>query len=276
MNKPKSFSINKPWAITVIYLIVGINWIFFSDILLSSIFSDDISEMSRFQMIKGFLYVLVTGWLLYFLIKRLYDKVNGGKQELELLFTNPNLGILKIDKNGYFTYTSPNILEIIGYTDKEIIGKKIIDLTPQEFVVQDREKLEKIAENGAKKGFIFNKYLQDKQGNTIIVKLYGIALKNKEGEVIGYLAAFQNITDQETFLNSLEAKNRQLRELATDQSHLVRAPLARILGIIELMQGVDLESAEKIELITHLKTSGEELDEALKDISHKMNTRVSH
>ncbi|MEB2774126.1 PAS domain S-box protein [Algoriphagus sp. D3-2-R+10] len=274
MNKPKSFSINRPWAITVIYLIVGINWIFFSDILLSSIFSDDISEMSRFQMIKGCLYVLVTGLLLYFLIKRLYDKVNGGKQELELLFTNPNLGILKIDKNGHFTYTSPNILEIIGYTDKEIIGKKIIDLTPQEFVVQDREKFEKISENGAKKGFIFNKYLQDKQGNTIIVKLYGIALKNKEGEVIGYLAAFQNITDQETFLNSLEAKNRQLRELATDQSHLVRAPLARILGIIELMQGVDLESSEKVELITHLKTSGEELDEALRDISHKMSNRA--
>lgn len=273
MNKPKIFSINRPWAITVIYLIVGINWIFFSDILISRFFSDDISEMSRFQMIKGCLYVLVTGLLLYFLIKRLYDQVNGRKQELELLFTNPNLGILKIDKNGYFTYISPNILEIIGYTDEEIIGKKIIDLTPEEFVVQDREKLEKIAENGAEKGFIFNKYLQDKQGNTIIVKLYGITLKNKVGEVIGYLAAFQNITDQETFLTSLEAKNKQLRELATDQSHLVRAPLARILGIIGLMQGVDLESSEKAELIKHLKTSGEELDEALKDISHKMSDR---
>ncbi|MEB2783955.1 PAS domain-containing protein [Algoriphagus persicinus] len=276
MSKAKIFSINRPWVITVLYLIVGINYIFFSDILLTSIFSDNISEISRFQMIKGCLYVLVTGLLLYFLIKRLYDKVNGGKQELELLFTNPNLGILKIDKNGYFTYTSPNILEIIGYTVDEIIGKNIIDLTPQEFVVQDREKFEKIAEYGSKKGFIINKYLQDKQGNTIIVKLYGITLKNKEDEVIGYLAAFQNITDQETFLKSLEAKNRQLRELATDQSHLVRAPLARILGIIELMQGVDLESSEKVELITHLKTSGEELDEALKDISHKMSKRVSN
>jgi len=275
MNKAKIFSIDQPWAITVIYMIVGINWIFFSDKLISNIFSDNIQEMSRFQMIKGCLYVLLTGLLLYFLIKRLYDQVNGRKQELELLFTNPNLGIFKVDEKGYFTYVSPNILNIIGYVDKEIIGKKIINFTPKKYREEDQRKLDKITQSESEKGFITNKYLEDKQGNLIIIEMFGIVLKDKKGKVEGYLTAFQNITKQENFLNSLEAKNKQLQEIASDQSHLVRAPLARILGIIELMQNIKLDPDEKLDLITYLKTSGEELDEALKDISQKMRNKAS-
>lgn len=270
MVKPKIFSINQPWVITLIYLAVGINWILFSDALVSYVFGDDISKMSKFQMIKGCLYVLLTGLMLYYLIKGLYRQVSGKKQELELLFTNPNLGIFKVDKEGYFTYVSPNILEIIGYTDTEVLGKNVIDLTPEKYFEQDQEALEKIAQQSPERDFMVKKHLQDKHGKTIIIKVYGIALKDKKGELTGYLAAFQNITDQEDFLQSLEAKNKQLREIASDQSHLVRAPLARILGIVELLQNVELEPAEKGELINHLKASGEELDEALKDISQKM------
>lgn len=273
MRKPKYLSINQPWSITLVYLLVGISWIFFSDKLTSYIFSDNIQEMSRFQLIKGLFYVFVTGLLLYYMIKGLYDRINGGKQEIELLFTNPNLGIFKVDKAGFFTYASQNVLEIIGYSKEEILGKNLLELTPNQFAKEDQRKLLEISELGSKDSFIFNKYLQGKNGKVIIIKTYGIALKDKEGVITGYLAAFQNITDQEKFLRSLESKNRHLRELASDQSHLVRAPLARILGIIELIQAVDLESPEKVELIKHLKTSGEELDAALRDISQKMNSK---
>ena len=270
MRKAKNFSINKPWAITVIYMIIGVSWIFFSDIFINSIFSDDIQEMSRFQMIKGFLYVLLTGLLLYYLINRLYNRINGGKQELELLFTNPNLGIFKVDKAGNFTYVSPNISQIIGYSDRELIGKNVIDLTPEKYRGHDLKTMNKIKDNPSDGSFIVNKYLKDKDGKTAIIKIYGISLKNKKGQLTGYLAAFQNITVQETFLKNLESKNKHLKELASDQSHLVRAPLARILGIIELVQNVDLTPGERSDLIKHIKSSGEELDKALKDISRKM------
>ncbi len=275
MQNPKSKVLNKPWFITLIYLIVGFTWIFFSDLLISSIFSDDIREMSRFQIIKGCLYVLLSGLLLYYLIKKLYDQVNGGKQELELLFTNPNLGIFKVDKGGNFTYVSSNILQITGYSDTEVIGKNVIDLTPSKYLEKDKKILDNIHAKYTGGGFIIKKHLQDKQGNPIIVKVYGIALKDKKGIKKGYLAAFQNITEQEEYMKSLKAKNKQLQELSSDQSHLVRAPLARILGIIELLQNIDLEPSEKGELISHLKSSGEELDDALKDISLKMNNGES-
>lgn len=275
MSKAKIFSINQPWAITIVYMFVGINWIFFSDILISNVFSDNIQEMSRFQMIKGSLYVLLTGFLLYYLIKSLYDQVNGRKQELELLFTNPNLGIFKIDEGGYFTHVSPNIINVIGYTDAEIIGKKLIDFTPEEYIKEDLSRLDKILQSDVYKAFNINKHLQNKKGELVIIEMHGIPLKDKTGNIKGFITAFQNITKQELFLLTLEGKNKQLQDLASDQSHLVRAPLARILGIIELLQHIEIDPEEKVELINYLKISGEELDEALKDISQKMSNKVS-
>lgn len=275
MSKTKIFSINQPWAITIIYLIVGINWIFFSDRIISNIFSDNMREMSRFQLIKGCIYVLITSLLLYYMIRKLYIRINRGRRDMELLFTNPNLGMFKIDENGNFTYISNNIHEITGYSKQEIIGKNFMDFTPLEHIEEDQEKFLKIVQLSSENGFKLKKYLQGKEGNTIIIQSYGIATKNKKGNTVGYVAAFQNITEQETFLQSLEAKNKQLQELAADQSHLVRAPLARILGIIELIQHIELESSEKIKLIKNLKTSGQELDEALKDMSQKMGTETS-
>ncbi|WP_439489589.1 PAS domain S-box protein [Algoriphagus sp.] len=269
MQKPNSKVYNQPWFITLIYLMLGFAWIFFSDLLLVTVISDDIREMSRFQILKGCLYVLFSGLLLYYLIKKLYDQVNGGKQELELLFTNPNLGIFKVDVEGNFIYVSSNILQITGFSDIEIIGKNVIDLTPTKYLKKDQQLLDNIRDKYTEGGFILKKHLQDKQGNQIIVKVYGIALKDKKGIKKGYLAAFQNITEQEEYMKSLQAKNKQLQELSSDQSHLVRAPLARILGIIELIQNIDLEPSEKEELINHLKSSGEELDDALKDLSPK-------
>ena len=275
MANTKIFTINQPWSISLIYMVLGINWILFSDTLVSYILSDNIREMFKFQIIKGCFYVLVTGVLLFYMMSRFYVRINRDKRDLELLFTNPNLGIFKIDQNFNFTHVGQNTQTIIGYSQKDILGKNLMDFTPPEFRVLDQKNLDKISSNHPENGFILKKHLVGKQGNSIILKISGIASINKKGEITNYVASFQDITQQEKFLKSLESKNRHMRELASDQSHLVRAPLARILSIVELLQNVDLESSEKGDLIKHLKNSGEELDAALRDISQKMAVKPS-
>lgn len=274
MPKTKIFTINQPLSISLIYTVLGINWILFSDSFVSYIFSDNIREMYKFQTIKGCFYVIITGLLLYYMISRFYVRINRDKRDLELLFTNPNLGLFKVDQNYNFTHVGQNTQTITGYSQKDILGKNLMDFTPPEFRVSDQKNLDEILINHPENGFILKKHLVGQQGNPIIIKISGIAVINKKKEITGYVASFQDITEQEKFLKSLESKNRHMREIASDQSHLVRAPLARILGIVELLQTVDLESSEKVDLIKHLKNSGEELDEALRDISHKMTKSV--
>ncbi|HSF53623.1 MAG TPA: PAS domain S-box protein [Algoriphagus sp.] len=272
----KLLSVNNPKTICLTYLIVGIAWIFFSDRATEYIFSDNTREMSRFQLYKGIFYVLVTSLMLYFLIKNLADRISGRNQELELLFSNPNLGILKLDSQGFFTHVSPNIVTITGYTAEELIGRHINYYTPAHRKDLDTQELLRIAEIGTNEGFVFNKHLLSKEGTEIIIRGYAVLLKNKKKREPEYIVAFQNITEESHFLDALESNNRQLRELASEQSHLVRAPLARIMGIANLLQAPEeIDPEEKLLLIQNLEVSAKELDLALKDISRKMNSNLN-
>ncbi len=65
---------------------------------------------------------------------------------------------------------------------------------------------------------------------------------------------------------TLENQNQQLAEYAFINSHLLRAPLCRMLGLIHLIEVSDLKMKE-MELIDHLKKSGDELDDVVKRIN---------
>jgi hypothetical protein len=66
--------------------------------------------------------------------------------------------------------------------------------------------------------------------------------------------------------SELEIQNHQLAEYAFINSHLLRGPLCRLLGLINLIDHTEIQDKEK-DLINHLKLSGEELDEVVKKIN---------
>jgi PAS domain S-box-containing protein len=160
-----------------------------------------------------------------------------------------------------------------GYSADEMIGKMINHYTPEHRRPEDDIALETIAEATKLGDFVFKKNVLTKSGEEIIVRGYGMRINPGDDEASGYIVAFQNITEEIRFLRALEAHNEQLKELASEQSHLVRAPLARIMGITSLLQDPEcLDPKEKLDLIQNLEVSAEELDHALRDISQKMNT----
>ncbi len=70
------------------------------------------------------------------------------------------------------------------------------------------------------------------------------------------------------YLDTIEAQNEKLREISWIQSHIVRGPLARIMGLIQIID----DSKDDDELGTILKyisLSAKELDNAIKQISDK-------
>ncbi|PRY55179.1 hypothetical protein B0I27_101147 [Arcticibacter pallidicorallinus] len=66
-------------------------------------------------------------------------------------------------------------------------------------------------------------------------------------------------------------KEETLRKVASDQSHLVRAPLANILGLVALLEQAEMTEDSK-ELISMLKESANQLDMMVRGIVNKANT----
>jgi DNA-binding response OmpR family regulator len=70
--------------------------------------------------------------------------------------------------------------------------------------------------------------------------------------------------------NTITAQNETLRDIAWTQSHIVRAPLARMLGIISLLEAeIYSEELSREQMLKLIVESANELDGIIRDISSK-------
>lgn len=83
------------------------------------------------------------------------------------------------------------------------------------------------------------------------------------------IGSMEDITERQLYIQTVEAQNQRLQEIGWTQSHLVRAPLANIMAIAELLsfeiQGEDSTRT----LLSHLLKSAKDLDDIIRDIIDK-------
>jgi PAS domain S-box-containing protein len=75
----------------------------------------------------------------------------------------------------------------------------------------------------------------------------------------------RDITEYHNHMQTIEAQNRILKDISWMQSHVVRAPLARIMAIKPLLEDCD-DRAECNELLNYLELSCDELDAVIRRI----------
>ena len=76
---------------------------------------------------------------------------------------------------------------------------------------------------------------------------------------------------KEKAVEEKEIKAAALQQVAYDQSHLVRAPLANILGLTALLEEMDISDEVK-NMVTMLRASAIKLDSEVIKITDKLNT----
>lgn len=106
-----------------------------------------------------------------------------------------------------------------------------------------------------------------KDGELIQVDIQSnlIEFKGKNAKVI--LA--NDVTERSNHIKAIEAQNKKLTEISWIQSHLVRAPVAKILGLIQLINDFDQVPAEEQKILDYLLLSANELDDVIKNITKK-------
>lgn len=70
-------------------------------------------------------------------------------------------------------------------------------------------------------------------------------------------------------LASIELQNKALREISWIQSHVLRAPLARMMGAISLLEIKDDAAVSQEEIMEIVITSANEIDKTVREISAK-------
>jgi PAS domain S-box-containing protein len=76
------FKLKEEFRVVLIYLVLGLAWIYFSDMLLVAAVNDSF-QLSKLQTYKGVFYVLITAVIFYLLFKKYLNNLRRQKRKLE-------------------------------------------------------------------------------------------------------------------------------------------------------------------------------------------------
>jgi len=163
-------------------------------------------------------------------------------------------------ENLMFLQVNDAALQNYGYTREEFLSMTIQDIKLEE----DMETFYENMQISNKPGTLIRDITKHRRKNNDVfyveVSLNSIQL----GGNLASLVIARDITEHIRHTNAIERQNKKLREISYIQSHFVRAPLARILGLVDLIGNTDQEP----ELLTYLDQSAKELDEIIRKITN--------
>jgi PAS domain S-box-containing protein len=199
------------------------------------------------------------------------EEAEKNEQKFRLLFEAnvDDINLFYLDKNGPSNFFESNAASetVLGYTKEELLNLSINDIDTQMTESYYKEKREKLLKNGFAS---FETTIRRKGGEIRNVEVRANLIELDGKPVV--LNIYRDITERILFLEALVSQNKTLKEIAWIQSHVVRAPLARLMAIIHLLQDNGDSSQKDPELEEFLKMiidSAFELDRIIRDISQK-------
>lgn len=153
-----------------------------------------------------------------------------------------------------------------GYQKEEFLQMTIRDIRPRG-EVPAMEKLLRDTRHEHARSHKEPLIHQIKTGEAIKVEVYSnyFLWRGRDARLV--LA--HDITERLNYIAAVESKNDALREIAWDQAHLVRAPIARMIGLVGLMKEMSRTSPEFEAFFNYLDRSTTELDKIIKNIIDK-------
>ncbi|MGB9200477.1 PAS domain S-box protein [Methanobacterium sp.] len=163
-----------------------------------------------------------------------------------LVETTPDM-IWEIDKNGIFTYISPQSSFILGYTPKEIVGKNIFSFIDPEAV----DRIKKIFNTHIKNFTEINtlevpSYRRD--GTEITLEIRSVTASDNKDNIDGFQGTARDITERTIATNQLKTSIKEKDILLQEIHHRVKNNMQIISSLLNL-QITYLDDDEAVNLL---------------------------
>lgn len=155
------------------------------------------------------------------------------------------------------------------YSKDEFLNMKITDLNvTSKDIASPYIELSQILPTKLYHGILVHK---TKNGNLIYMEVVRKTMKINNKNIKLLIA--NDVTERIDIISKISSQNKKLKEISWFQSHELRAPVARILGIIDLLKTNDnLSQEEFIYFAEGIYSSASELDILVRLITNKTNT----
>jgi PAS domain S-box-containing protein len=166
----------------------------------------------------------------------------------------------------YFLDINEAAIKKYGYKKEEFLKMTIREIRPEEDYPLFDEVIQSFShyrDSSEKKHFRHEK----KDGTIIDVEIKSniIFYNNQKAKLV----IANDVTKQMQHIITIKDQNQSLKDIAWTHSHVVRAPLAKMLSIVGFLKDSDRMSAEYEDLLNHFFDSATELDAIIRDIVKK-------
>ncbi len=183
------------------------------------------------------------------------EALNVRNQELQAILNAGHVSIIGTDTTGIITHFNEGAERLLQYTADEMVGKQTPAIVHKlEEVVSRGKELTEIYGSEISGFEVFVRKARDgkyesrewtytrKDGTSFPVQLIVTAIKNKEGEITGFLGVATDISERKETeeklrkYSILESKSKEMEQFAYVASHDLREPLLTIINYIDALE----------------------------------------
>lgn len=191
------------------------------------------------------------------------------------------LGILDIEGN--YKFISETSVSILGISPLEFLGKNTFDFIHpedrgrviQEFSLLEEQKQLQINPFRFKNGQNTWTWIETTATNLIDdPEIEGIVTNSRDiSEIIERTEEVRELlSESRALVKQVKKQNKLLKEVAWEQAHIVKAPLARLKGLLGVLKTESFGDWSRDEIFDAIEKSADELDEIIENIIRKTET----
>ncbi len=186
------------------YVVYAALWIFLSDRIVGAVVTDP-TRIIAISMFKGWMFVGVTGALLFFLVSRLTRGIERREGHLQTLIQAiPDMIWVK-DSEGRFIAANAALCRAMGVSEEDMIGRRTPDISDDPDAIRVAARDQEVIESGETLNWVESIIRKDFHATISVTK---VPLRDEEGKIMGVLSISRDITE----LKKIEETSRQSEE----------------------------------------------------------------
>lgn len=180
--------------------------------------------------------------------------------------------LLIVDENIIIQYVNSEFEKVFGYEADEVLDRAIDFLIPERFRSGHNQLHRRYMQEGGK-SIRMGRFLAalTKDGREIVIdaSLNSFTSNNRRYAIV----ILQDVTEQKKHQDTIVQQNKILQDIAWQQSHDLRRPVANILGLCDLLNNYPNQTeADKRLYVNYLNVAAQELDKIIHKIVDATNS----
>ena len=142
------------------------------------------------------------------------------ERKFRVLIESADVWINEVDLNGVYTYVNPKVKDLLGYSQKEVIGRTIFDFMPRKEIKRTFDFFKKITGEGKPFSEFVCSHIH-KDGREIVMETNGAPFFNDSGDISGYWGLGHDITNRVRAEEALRESEEKWRVLVENAPNII-------------------------------------------------------